>query len=358
MIKLLVVDDSPLVRRLYGELFEAEGDFELSFARDGAEAIDRLEAVKPDVITLDVNMPNMDGLACLDRIMVERPTPVVMASSLTTEGAEEAVEALSLGAVDIIAKPGGAISLKMDAFGPALVEKVRLASQAQLPRAQRLLERVRARRGGLGGRTPIRRARPAAGPDAATRLVIIGASTGGPPALDEVLGGLPADFPCPILVAQHMPANFTGALARRLDSLLDLHTVEVAKPVALQPGCVYIARGDADMIVSERQGRLVALSAPSAPGYRWHPSVDRLVDSALDRVPANEIIGVLLTGMGNDGAAAMTRLHQGGGYTIAEAEESAVVWGMPGELVRAGGADCIAPLPDIAERLLKAMATP
>ena len=358
MIKLLVVDDSPLMRRLLSDLFAAEGDFEISLARDGAEALEVLSVVQPDVITLDVQMPNMNGLECLDRIMVQRPTPVVMASSVTVEGAAEALQAIDLGAVDVIAKPAGAVSLRMDTFGPHLVEKVRAAAQARLPSTHRLLERVRARTATAerppGGPRPVaQRSRPGAPPG--ERLVIVGCSTGGPPALDALLAPLPASFPWPIVVAQHMPASFTAALAQRLDRLAALRVIEVRQPTRLEGGVVYVARGDADMIISRRAGELVALSAPADPSRRWHPSVDRLVESALDQIPASAMVGVLMTGMGNDGAVTMARLRSEGGHTLAESEATAVVWGMPGELVRAGGASEVRDVDHLASALLSAV---
>lgn len=360
MIKLLVVDDSPLMRRLLGELFAAEPDFEVSLARDGAEALAMLARVQPDVITLDVQMPHMDGLACLDRIMLERPTPVVMASAVTVAGASEALRALDLGAVDVIAKPGGAVSLRMDTFGPQLIAKVRAAAQARLRPSHRLAERVRARtRPAAATSTSPRPStlRPPPAPTAAVEgLVVVGCSTGGPPALDALLGPLPAAFLWPIVVAQHMPSAFTAALARRLDTLTALTVTEVHQPTRLEPGSVYIARGDADMIVSRRSAGLMALSAPADPSRRWHPSVDRLVESAMAQLPAPAIVGVLMTGMGNDGAAAMTRLAQAGGRTLAESEATAVVWGMPGELVRAGGASQVRDVEDLAAALVAMVA--
>jgi len=365
VIQVLAVDDSALMRRLIGEIFAEEADFDVRFARDGVEALAMLHESKPDVITLDIHMPQMDGLACLDRIMLERPCPVVMFSALTAEGARETVEALSLGAVDFVPKPSGAISLKVDEFAPMLVSKVRAAATARLARSHRLTERVRMRSGGTLVRRPVRAAAPAtprAVPkvpeEAQGRLVLVGCSTGGPPALDALLEPLPADFPWPIVVAQHMPASFTGALAARLDRLCALSVTEVSRPTPVQPGCVYIGRGDADVIISKRGGELVALSTPSNPSFRWHPSVDRLVDSAMDHQSPTDIIGVLMTGMGNDGAAAMGRLHAAGGRTLAEAEETAVVWGMPGELVRAGGAEFVLPLDRLADGLLDLVEQP
>jgi two-component system chemotaxis response regulator CheB len=182
-------------------------------------------------------------------------------------------------------------------------------------------------------------------------LVLVGTSTGGPPALEALLTSLPATFPWPILVAQHMPATFTGPLSQRLNKICALNVVEAGRPTSLAPGTVYIGRGDADIVVSRRPSGLVVMAAPARSDYPWHPSTDRLVRTALEHVAADRLIGVLMTGMGNDGADAMVELRTRGGRTIAEAEETAVIWGMPGELVRAGGATWILPLPQIASRL-------
>jgi two-component system chemotaxis response regulator CheB len=339
MIRVLVVDDSALIRRLFSETFAASGGFEVETARDGVEALERLAAFRPDVVTLDVHMPKLDGLACLDRIMLERPTPVVMVSAVTQAGAEQSIRAFELGAVEVVTKPSGALSLKMDRFGPQLLAAVRAAAQARISKARRLADRLRSRMAPLVSPATQRRARvrSAAAP-AGDGLVVVGCSTGGPAALDMLLSALPAEFPWPVLVAQHMPASFTGALARRLDALTPLTVREVSHAALLRPGEVYIGRGDADLLVAARPDGLTAVAAPRSESYAWHPSVDRLTDSALALMPPSQIVGVLMTGMGDDGAAAMTRLRAAGGRTIAEAESTAVIWGMPGELVRAGGA--------------------
>jgi two-component system chemotaxis response regulator CheB len=361
VIRLLIVDDSPLMRRLLGNVFAAEGDFEIAFARNGVEALEQLGQFKPHVITLDVHMPQMDGLTCLDRIMLEHPCPVVMVSSLTAEGADVTLEALDLGAVDFITKPERAVSLEIETLAPLLVEKVRAASRARLPGSLRLAERVRLR-SGLTPK-PDRKPRKALSSVPAARktritvppghgLVLVGTSTGGPPALDTLLSQLPADFPWPVVVAQHMPGSFTGPLARRLDKLCALTVTEVIQPMPLASGNIYIGKGDADVIIGSRPDGPVVMAAPSLPEYRWHPSVDRLVESAMQHFPPARLLGVLMTGMGSDGAEAMTRLREQGGRTIAEAEESAVVWGMPGELVRRGGAEIVAPLEQIANRVM------
>ncbi|MET0337878.1 MAG: CheB methylesterase domain-containing protein, partial [Caulobacter sp.] len=183
-------------------------------------------------------------------------------------------------------------------------------------------------------------------------LIVVGASTGGPPALEAVLAGLPSDLPWPVVVAQHMPASFTGSLARRLDALCALRVVEVDAPMPLEPGCAYVARGDADMIVSRRGELLIAMPAPADPAHRWHPSVDRLAASALACLPSSSLIGVLLTGMGDDGASQLAALHAAGGRTIAQSQESAVVWGMPGVLVRNGGAEMVLDPEVMADQIL------
>ena len=353
MIRVLVVDDSALVRKLFGGVLGKEPDLEVQFARDGVEALERLESFRPSVITLDVQMPKMGGLECLDRIMVERPCPVVMVSSLTAEGADETLEALKLGAVDFITKPEGAVSLRIDEFAPQLIAQIRAAATARMKNSARLRERVAHRTSLRTSPVARRNRRPRTVRAAGNGLVLVGTSTGGPPALEALLTTLPASFPWPVLVAQHMPASFTGPLANRLDALCALHVLEVRRPAALEPGCVYIGRGDADLIVAQRADKLVAMSAPLKADYPWHPSTDRLVRSAMTHVPPPQLIGVLMTGMGNDGAEAMAELHAQGGRTIAEAEDTAVVWGMPRELIEAGGAEWIEPVHAIGARLLE-----
>jgi two-component system chemotaxis response regulator CheB len=355
VIKVLVVDDSALVRKLFGRVLSEDTDFKVGFARHGLEALALLEEFKPDVITLDVEMPQMNGLECLDRIMVQRPCPVVMVSTATAEGAEATLNALKLGAVDFVAKPAGAVSLRIDEFAPTLIEKIRAAATAKLPSSLRLKERVRFKSAGMQRpqpreRTPDSVESAAQGAQGAG-LVLVGTSTGGPPALEALLVPLRSTFPWPILVAQHMPASFTASLAKRLDGICSVDVIEVRQPTVMRSGCVYIGRGDADIVVSKRASSLVVMTVPVNPGYPWHPSTDRLVRSALEHVLPAQLIGILMTGMGDDGAKAMAELRAKGGKTIAEAEETAVVWGMPGELVRADGATWTLPLPKIARKL-------
>lgn len=357
MIKVLVVDDSALVRKLFGRVLSDEPGFQVEFARNGLEALAQLEKFEPDVVTLDVQMPEMDGLQCLDRLMVQRPCPVVMVSAVTDEGAEATLEALRLGAVDFISKPSGAVSLRIDEFAPALKDKIRTAAAARLPASRRLRERVQFKSGAVGStrarKVPVKPPAALKGAAHGDGIVLVGTSTGGPPALEALLIPLPPDFPWPILVAQHLPAGFTGPLAKRLQGLCSLSVVEVTRPTPLQAGYVYIGRGEADLVVSKRPSGLIAMNVPAKPDYPWHPSTDRLVRSAMEYLPPTQLVGVLMTGMGDDGAAAMATLRTRGGATIAESEETAVVWGMPGELVRAGGADFVLPRQTIAQRLRK-----
>jgi two-component system chemotaxis response regulator CheB len=358
VIKLLIADDSALMRKLLQDVFQAEGDFDIRLARNGVEALELVRSFDPQVVTLDVQMPGMDGLTCLGQIMIEAPRPVVMISALTEEGAVATLEAIELGAIDFVAKPSGTVSLEIDRLRPILVEKVRAAAQARIRPTLRLRERIRHQFRGAriptpAGPPPGRSLPPRRASDPPPGLVLIGTSTGGPAALDVVLPQLPAGFPWPVMVAQHMPASFTGPFARRLDRQCGLQVVEVDRPMPLHPGTIYIGRGDADLVVSERAAGMIAMSAPAQRSYPWHPSVERMVTSALALYEAPRLIGVLMTGMGRDGADAMTRLRRAGGRTIAEAESSAVIWGMPGELVKNGGAEQVCPLEEIAAAIVE-----
>jgi two-component system, chemotaxis family, protein-glutamate methylesterase/glutaminase len=358
VIRLLIADDSPLMRKLLEGIFQEEGDFDIRLARNGAEALDLVRSFDPQVVTLDVQMPGIDGLACLSRIMIESPRPVVMISALTEEGAEATLEAIDLGAVDFVAKPTGTVSLEIDRLRPILVEKVRAATKIRIRRTLRLTERIRHQFRGAGAVPSPARPRPplpAKGKktDPSSGLILMGTSTGGPAALDIVLPQLPPELPSPVMVAQHMPVCFTGPFARRLNRHCALRVVEVDRPMPLQAGTIYIGRGDADLIVALRPAGMVAMPAPAQRDYPWHPSVERMVTSALEHYDATRLVGVLMTGMGRDGADAMTRLRQQGGRTIAEAESTAIVWGMPGELVKNGGAELVRPVEDIAAAIVE-----
>jgi two-component system chemotaxis response regulator CheB len=357
VIRLLIVDDSALMRKLLEGIFLQAGGFDIRFARNGVEALDLVRSFDPQVVTMDVQMPGLDGLGCLGRIMIEAPRPVVMISALTEDGAEATLEAMELGAVDFVAKPSGTVSLEIDRLRDILIAKVRAAATARLRSTLRLRERIRHRLSGVGALSrPASPARPrpatVTSSGTSSGLVLVGTSTGGPAALDVVLPQLPESFPWPVLVAQHMPASFTGSFAKRLDRQCSLQVVEVDRPLPLRPGTIYIGKGDADLVVAPRPAGLIARSVPPQRGYPWHPSVERMVTSALELFDATRLVGVLMTGMGNDGAAAMTRLREKGGRTIAEAQSSAVVWGMPGELVKKGGAELVCSLEEIGPAIV------
>ena len=352
MIKLLIVDDSVLMRRQLMAVFQAEGDFDIRQARNGDEAVKENREFQPDVVTLDINMPEMDGLTALSLIMAERPVAVVMVSSLTEQGALATFEALNLGAVDYVTKPGGTISLSIDRVSQELVSKVRSAAKAR-PWDKRL------NTGSVARRMQEERSKSAAlssalaAPRGADNgLVVIGASTGGPRALEVVLSGLPASFPWPVLVAQHMPAAFTKAFADRLDQCCDLSVVEAGSAVPIMPGKIYIGKGGADTILANRAGKLTILPAPENPQYLWHPSVELLGRSVLQHYDPARVTAVLLTGMGYDGSDAFTEIKKRGGRTIAESEDSAVVYGMPAELVKKGGARLVLSVERIAAQLI------
>ena len=373
MTKVLIVDDSALMRRLIGSVLGDAG-FTIETARNGREGVERLTEWQPDVVTLDINMPEMDGLTALSLMMQARPTPVVMVSSLTAKGAQATFEALALGAVDFIAKPGGTISLSVEDIAQDLISKVRSASKARMrpagssprrsageaPAAKPATSSVVTRpvgttpalRGGISRTQDVdlrvgRPERPASVPG----IVLVGVSTGGPRTLEEILPLLPSTYPWPIVVAQHMPANFTDAFAQRMDRACALTVREVHATMPLEPGHVYIGKGGTDVVIVERMGRLVAMPKPETAGHPWHPSVDVLVDSAMRVMDPRCLVGVQLTGMGNDGAKTMAQLKSRGGRTIAESAETAVVFGMPQELINLKGATAVLPCHDIARHL-------
>ena len=349
MIKLLIVDDSALMRRHLSQVFAAEGDFEIQFARNGNEAVALNLEFQPNVITLDINMPELDGMSALAQIMQQRPVPVVMVSSLTEKGALATLEALNLGAVDYIAKPGGTISLTLDQIARLLIDKVRTAAKSRIRRSAApgaLVHQLRRERETFAS-TP-RKSKPTRGMES---IVIIGASTGGPRTLEDVLPFLPADFPCPVLVAQHMPAAFTKSFADRMNTLCDVTVVEASAPVALQPGHVYIGKGGADMVLSNRAGRMMVVPKPEMAEFLWHPSVELLGRTTLEHYRGSEIAAVMLTGMGYDGSDSFTEIKRKNGLTIAESENTSVVFGMPCELIEKGGASEVLDADRVAERL-------
>ncbi len=361
--KLLIVDDSALMRRQLTSVFSALPGYTCMPARHGKEAVALNLSFQPDVVLLDINMPEMDGLSALALMMTERPVPVVMLSSLTEKGALVTFEALALGAVDYIAKPGGTISLSLSQIEAELIEKVTAAKHANLRRegsrqhvappatslAQATLSHLPAARQPSKVSQPVRPAKPST----QTEVVIVGVSTGGPKTLEAILPQLPADFPCPVVIAQHMPAKFTQSFAQRMHSMCALEVSELSRLTPLKAGHAYICRGGADVELVKRDRQLIGVVKPEHAGFLWHPSVEVLARSALQACDPAHVVGVMLTGMGNDGASGFSTLKQRGAKTIAESERTAVVNGMPGELVKLGGACTVLPAHDIAEQLIE-----
>jgi two-component system chemotaxis response regulator CheB len=350
MTKVLVVDDSALMRKHLTNLLE--GEFEVMTARNGVEALACLDSFDPDVITLDINMPEMDGITCLSNIMNRRPKPVVMVSSLTEEGAEVTLQALSLGAVDYVRKPDGTISLSIERIHRELLEKIRAASRARVRRSTGLASRVRSERSRISERVGAKRQ---FAPLTSQRhgLVLVGVSTGGPGTLEDILPLLPANFPWSIVIAQHMPGSFTAVFARRLNDMCAMTVTEVTRQMPLEPGTVYVAKGDADLVILRRGAGYAAAPVPASADFLWHPSVQRMVASAIEAAPANRLMGVQLTGMGDDGAEGMADLNRRGGRTIAQDAETSIVFGMPNELIKRGGADVVLGAGEIAGQLVE-----
>lgn len=341
MIKLLIVDDSALMRRQLSSVFEEQGDFEIHLARNGKEAVEENMNFKPDVVTLDINMPVMDGLTALSHMMAQRSVPVVMVSSLTEQGALATFEAMALGAVDYIPKPDGTISVTLESVKKELVSRVRAASKSKVKRGGAIVTSMPS--------TPAVKAIPH---QPSNGVVIIGVSTGGPRTLEEVLPLFPADFPHPILVAQHMPATFTTAFASRMNKLCPLQVVEANSPMPIEAGVIYIGKGGADMMVGQRSGKTMIMPKPENKDFAWHPSVELLGRSVLEHYEPRSVIAVMLTGMGYDGADAFTEIKNRGGRTIAESKESCVVFGMPAELISRNGASVVLPASRITRQVL------
>ena len=351
---VLVVDDSALMRKVIKRILVDAGGFEVFTARNGLDALDQVRRIQPDVVTMDINMPEMDGLSCLTRIMRDDPRPVVVVSSLSEHGALVTLEALELGAGDYVPKPGGTVSLNLDQVAAQIVAKVRGAVGAKVGRAGGLTARMRAERhrGSADAAS-----RPRGSTDRAIMspvdVVLVGSSTGGPALLSMLLSALPGSLSAPVVVAQHIPASFTASLANRLNETCELAVHEVTRTQPMEPGHVYIGHGDADVVLARQGNDLTVRSVPSSPSHSWHPSVNRLVASARHVVDAPRVVGVLLTGMGDDGALELTGLRADGGRTIAESEETAVIFGMPGELVRRGGATRTLPGYRIADQIVE-----
>ena len=345
-VRVLVVDDSAFMRRVISEAINAESDLELAgVAVNGLDALVKVEQLQPDVVTLDVEMPEMDGLTALRHLMARYPRPVVMVSSLTQAGAVTTVRALTIGAVDFVAKPSGAISLDFHRVREELIQKVRVAARAQVGPPLKLATRLPAPPG-----HPVRRL-AAGGECGFERLVVIGASTGGPRALSVLVPGLPSDGRTAYLIIQHMPAGFTRSLAERLDGLTELDVREASHADQLSAGQVLVAPGDHHLRLSAT-GAVQLDQGPRVHGVR--PSVDVALHSVAQTFGPRTVAAVL-TGMGQDGAAGAAAVRQAGGWVLAEDESSCVVWGMPRAVIEQGGADRVVPLDAMAAAVAQAL---
>jgi two-component system chemotaxis response regulator CheB len=339
-IRVLIVDDSALVRALLTEIVRAQPDMEIvGAARDPYAARALIRETNPDVITLDVEMPRMNGLEFLARLMQLRPTPVLMISSLTERGAEVTMRALELGAVDFVAKPRLGIAGGLEQAADEIVAKIRVAARA------------RVRRASAGARPP---ALPAAGFAGTEKLVFIGASTGGTEAIRDLLVGFPPDYPG-TLITLHMPPGFTQRYAERLDRSCRITVREARDGEPVLPGHAYVAPGDHHLRVARSGSDYLVRVGQEEPVNRHRPSVDVLFSSAAKSAGANAI-GVLLTGMGKDGARGLLEMRQAGAWTIAQDEASCVVFGMPREAIALGAAHEVLPIDGIAEAVARRLA--
>jgi len=341
--KVLIIEDSAFMRKIITNILSADPQLEVvAAARNGLEGVQLCADLKPDVITMDIEMPVMDGLTALEKIMAENPTPVVMLSSLTTEGAEATLKALDLGAVDFIAKPSGAISLDLGKIKEEIVLKVKTAAQARL-------------QGGRPGRlvhtlpklnTPtVQEGRKL------TKIVAIGTSTGGPKALQEIIPLLPRSIPAGIVIVQHMPKGFTKSLADRLDSLSQLTVREAQDGDELVPGLALIAPGDYHLEVQRTTTKTVVRLNQQPPVGGHRPSVDVMMKSVAAAGLVN--IGVILTGMGQDGVEGMELIKKNGGQTIAQDQDTCIVFGMPKVAIERNCIDKVVPLQKIALEIMR-----
>jgi two-component system chemotaxis response regulator CheB len=339
-IRVLIVDDSALVRQIIAATLNATSDIEVvGEAVDPHDAREKIKALNPDVITLDVEMPKMDGIAFLSNLMRLRPMPVVMVSTLTAKASVVTLNALELGAVDFVEKPNAGLSGELDHFTQEIQEKVRMAAKANVTQLKNAPKRVNKLSAPLKSRST-----------SYAHMVVIGSSTGGTEAVRNLLMNMPAGGP-PVLIAQHIPENFSASFAQRLHDTCPMDAVEAKHKDPIVAGTAYVAPGNSHLTVREVGGQLCCWLEQTEKVNRHRPSVDVLFDSVTNRLGNHKAIGVILTGMGADGAEGLLRMRQAGFFTIAQDEATSVVWGMPGSAVKLGAACEVLPLDQIAARL-------
>ena len=351
-IRVVVVDDSALVRSLLAEIINRQRDMEcVGAANDPLIAREMIRELNPDVITLDVEMPRMDGIDFLGRLMRLRPMPVLMISTLTERGAEVTMRALELGAVDFVAKPRIGLAEGIKELSDQIVEKIRVAAGAHI---RRVSTPPGSGAAGAGSAAPVAPARPL-GRLSTEKLICIGSSTGGTEAVKEILTRMPADSPG-IVITQHMPPGFTTSFAARLNTLCQITVKEAVHGERILPGHAYIAPGGKQFRIDRSGANYVAVVEDGEPVNRHKPSVEVLFHSCAQVVGPNAF-GIMLTGMGNDGAKAMREMKDAGSYNYVQDEASCVVFGMPREAILHGAADEVLPLIAIAPALLSRLSS-
>ena len=349
-IRVLVADDSALMRQTLKRVISAAPGMEIAgVARDGADAVAKARELRPDVITMDINMPKLDGISALQLILEDRICPVVMVSSLTQQGDLATFECLELGAFDFVAKPDGTVSSNLGAAAAELISKLRAAAASGVRQRSR-----RSREARLAPRQTVKAPPAAHWRSSHPIAVAIGISTGGPATLAEILPQLPADLPASVFLVQHMPASFLTAFARRLDESCAMKVVEARAGMVAQPGFCYVAPGGLHLCPHRRSSGEVVIRTPAQPQTLFIPSVNVMMQAVLEAYGANTV-GVLMTGIGDDGADQMVAIRRAGGITIAESEETAVVYGMPREAFERGGAEIVAPDYEVARHIIQAV---
>lgn len=360
-INVLVVDDSAFMRKVISDMLESDKRIHVvATARNGEDALKKLKSITPDVITLDVEMPVMDGLTTLKHIMKTKPVPVIMVSSLTMEGAKETIKAFEYGAVDFIAKTSGAISLDLYKIKTDLIEKVLLASKVKIdnviPTTSSLNQYIRIHKDQSSqSKSELTESTTLVSSKNKTtlpKIVAIGTSTGGPKALQQVITKLPKNLNAPVFIVQHMPAGFTKSLADRLNSLSEIEVKEATHGEEVKNGVAYIAPGGYHLEVKKVGSKLMIHIDESPPRRGHRPSVDVMFES-LTRLKGYEIITVIMTGMGSDGTEGLLALKKEGNcFAIAESEESSVVFGMPKSAIKTEKVDEVVHLKEIANRII------
>lgn len=347
IISVLVVDDSALVRKILTEVISRDPQLNVvGSAVDAFDAREKIKQLNPDVITLDVEMPGMDGVQFLKNLMRLRPMPVIMISTLTTRGADITLDALDLGAVDFIAKPTNDVANSFSLYAREITSKIKLASKANV-RAYQPGAKPQKREIPVSAISRIADKKRAI---ASNKVIVMGSSTGGTEALKVVVSRFPENMP-PVLITQHIPHGFSKSFAERLNGLCAMNVCEAEDDQPVVAGNVYIAPGDKHLRLIKRGGQYFCM-LDDGPAINQHkPSVGALFDSA-SQYASHNAVAVMLTGMGDDGAREMSRLHDQGAYTLAQDESTSVVWGMPGQAVKRGAVDEVVPLGDMAERIL------